>query len=131
MSYIVEESNDFLSSLPVRMREEYYTVLSQFNYFTTDVYNRKGQTLLDELKEQVKQDGNNEKIYIILHKFAQWLLIDRLDLQIVAGNEKCRHTRPMKKRIPVTAKMYTMKLVLYIEDAFRLELSRNTIKNRF
>jgi integrase len=130
MSYIVEESNNFLSSLPVRMREEYDTVLSQFNYFTTDVYNRKGQTLLDELKEQVKQDDNNEKIYIILHKFAQWLLVDHLDLQIIAGNEKCRHTRPMKKRMPVTAKMYAMKLVLYIEDTFRLELSRNTIKNR-
>ncbi|MCI4432140.1 MAG: hypothetical protein JHC41_00830, partial [Nitrosopumilus sp.] len=126
MSYIVEESNNFLSSLPTRMREEYDTVLSQFNYFTTDVYQKKGETLFAELKEQVKQDGNNERIYIILHKFAQWLLVDHLDLSIVAGNDKCRNTRPMRKRMPITARMYAMKLVLYIEDAFRLELSRNT-----
>ena len=130
MSYIIEESNNFLESLPTRMREEYDTVLNQFNYFTTDVYQKQGETLLAELKEQVKQDGNNERIYIILHKFTQWLLVDHLDLFIVAGNDKCRHTRPMKKRMPITARMYAMKLVLYIEDTFRLELSRNTIKNR-
>lgn len=78
MSYIFEESNNFLESLPTRMREEYDTVLSQFNYFTTDVYQKKGETLLAELKEQVKQDGNNERIYILLHKFAQWLLDSKL-----------------------------------------------------
>ena len=132
MSYIVDHntSENFFDRLPEKERSKYDTVLSQFNYFTTDVYQKKGDSLLADLKETVKIEGSNERIYILLKQFADWLLIDHLDLQIVGGNEKTRYTRPMKKRYPTTVRVYTQNLVMYIEDSFKVELSRNILKKR-
>src|SRR3989338_1184693 len=105
MSYIVEENTkeSFLDNLPIKKRSIYDTALNQFNFFTTDVYQKKGETVLTDLMEYVKKENNNERIYTLLNQFTQWLLIDHLDLQIIAGNVKTQYSRPMKARHPQTA----------------------------
>ena len=63
MSYIVDHntSENFFDRLPEKERSKYDTVLSQFNYFTTDVYQKRGDSLLADLKETVRIEGSNDK----------------------------------------------------------------------
>jgi hypothetical protein len=132
MSYIVEENTkeSFFGNMTPKKREIYNASLNQFNFFTTDVYQKKGETVLIDLIEYVKKEESNEKIYTILNQFTRWLLIDHPNLQITAGNEKSRYARPMKAGHPQTARVHTQSLTTYIEDRFKIEISRNIWKKR-
>ena len=53
MSYIVEENTKekFLENLSSTKRSVTDTALNQFNFFTTDAYQKKSETVLSDLKE--------------------------------------------------------------------------------
>ena len=132
MSYIVEENTKekFLENLSSTKRSVTDTALNQFNFFTTDAYQKKSETVLSDLMEIAKKDGNNERIYTLLNQYVQWLLADHLELEIVAGNAKTRYSRPMRARHPETARLYAQSITSYIEHKFKIELSRNIWKKR-
>ncbi|HUU47808.1 MAG TPA: tyrosine-type recombinase/integrase [Nitrosopumilaceae archaeon] len=132
MSYIIEENTkeSFLDSLTITKRSIYTTALNQFNSFTIDTYQKKGEVVLSDLMELVKKENTNERIYTLLHQFVQWLLIDHPNLQIIAGNAQTKYSRPMKARHPETARVYSQYLTTYIEHKFRIELSRKIWKKR-
>jgi len=65
MSYIVDAQTreSFLDRLSEKERSKYTTTLNQFNYFTTNIYQKKGDTVLTDLMKFAKQEGSNDRIY--------------------------------------------------------------------
>lgn len=65
MSYIVDVQTreSFLDRLSEKERSKYTTTLNQFNYFTTNIYQKKGDTVLTDLMKFAKQEGSNDRIY--------------------------------------------------------------------
>jgi integrase len=132
MSYIVESASkeDYLENLPHSKQNIVKTALNQFAVFTTDVYAKKGKTVLSDVVEISKKERNNEKIYTVLNQYVQWLLVDHLDLKITQGNSKKQYSRPMRARHPETARLYAQSITSYIEEVFRIEVSRTIWKKR-
>ena len=65
MSNIVDAQTreSFLDRLSEKERSKYTTTLNQFNYFTTNIYQKKGDTVLTDLMKFAKQEGSNDRIY--------------------------------------------------------------------
>ena len=65
MSYIVDAQTreSFLDRLSEKERSKYTTTLNQFDYFTTNIYQKKGDTVLTDLMKFAKQEGSNDRIY--------------------------------------------------------------------
>ena len=65
MSYIVDAQTreSFLDRLSEKERSKYTTTLNQFNYFTTNIYQKKGDTVLTDLMKFAKQEESNDRIY--------------------------------------------------------------------
>jgi len=120
MSYIVESASkeDYLENLPHSKQNIVKTALNQFAVFTTDVYAKKGKTVLSDVVEISKKERNNEKIYTVLNQYVQWLLVDHLDLKITQGNSKKQYSRPMRARHPETARLYAQSITSYIEEVY-------------
>lgn len=65
MSNIVDAQTreSFLDRLSEKERSKYTTTLNQFNYFTTNIYQKKGDTVLTDLMKFAKQERSNDRIY--------------------------------------------------------------------
>ena len=77
MSYIVETTTkeSFLENLPKSQKSLVTTALNQFGVFTTDVYQKKSETVLTDVVKISKEDHNNEKIHTLLNQYVQWLMV--------------------------------------------------------
>jgi len=131
MSYIVDiqTRESFLDGLTEKERSKYDTVLNQFNYFTTDVYQKKGDTVLTDLMQFVKQEKSNDRIYALLNQFTQWLLVDHPEIEYFLGKNKTQ-SRTIKTRHPNTVRLYLIKIRSIFEEIGNIEINSRSFNKR-
>ena len=132
MSYISDEQNEanFGQNLSKSRRQFFETAKHQFNYFTNDTYQKQGLDVLDDVAKYCKEHHDNDKFYILMNQFAQWLQEDHLDIKMSSGNQTSRYDRPVKKKSEDSIRQYIIILVQYFESAYRIETSRSIMKKR-
>ena len=132
MSYIEDNRNidSFLENQSKSGRQFFKTAYTQFDYFTKESWNKESDTVLSDVAEYCKTERNNDKFYVVMSQYAQWLLLDHPDIVITMGNAQSRYQKTLKKKHPNTIRHYIGIMVLYFEDQFKIETSRTILKKR-
>ena len=132
MSYIADEQNEanFGQNLSKSRRRFFDTALRQFDFFTTQTYQKQGIEVLEDLAKYCKEHHDNDKFYILMNQFAQWLQEDHLELKMSSGNKNSQYERPVKRKGEDSIRQYITILVQYFESTHHIETSRSIMKKR-
>ena len=120
MSYLEELTRDqFLSSIAnQRTRESYETALNQFDEFCKNSFEKKGDVVIIDLRNHIRESQDGSGVYRLLQSFVNWLNEDHPELSIKSRN----HSRPMTKRHPSTIKHYVSCIKQYVEEFGNIDI---------
>jgi len=120
MSYLEELTRDqFLSSIAnQRTRESYETALNQFDEFCKNLFEKKGDVVIIDLRNHIRESQDGSGVYRLLQSFVNWLNEDHPELSIKSRN----HSRPMTKRHPSTIKHYVSCIKQYVEEFGNIDI---------
>ena len=79
------------------------SALSNFEYFTTDQFNKTRLEVLSDLSKEFKKNRDTRAPIILLHQFREWLSEDHPEIKIMAGNGS---GRPLKAKRGKSQKDY-------------------------
>ena len=132
MSYIdntitVEE---YLKNIQIKsMREQYVSIIHQFDFFCTDEFNKTANQVLGDLAIDWEETHQSNKIILVLNKFVQWCLNDHPELEYHHG--KYNHIkRKIGKKNPSTIKLYVNKIRQLLDDVWSVEVNVNKISRK-
>ena len=132
MSYIEDNRNidSFIENLSKSRRNTFNIAYKQFGLFTNESWNKDSETVFSDVAKYCKNERNNDKFYVLLNQFAQWLLVDHPDILITMGNKQSKYQKPLKAKHPESVRHYIGVLVQFFEDQYKIETSRSILKKR-
>ncbi len=132
MSYIDNKITieEYLKNIQIKsMREQYISIIHQFDFFCADEFNKTANQVLDDLAIDWENTHQSNKIITVLNKFVQWCLNDHLELTYHHG--KYNHIkRKIGKKNPSTIKLYVNKIRQLLDDVWNIEVNVNKISRK-
>ena len=111
------------------MREQYVSIIHQFDFFCTDEFNKTANQVLEDLAINWEETHQSNKIILVLNKFVQWCLNDHPEL--VYHHGKYNHIkRKIGKKNPSTIKLYVNKIRQLLDDVWNVEVNVNKISRK-
>ena len=132
MSYIDNKITieEYLKNIQIKsMREQYVSIIHQFDFFCTDEFNKTANQGLGDLAIDWEETHQSNKIILVLNKFVQWCLNDHPELTYHHG--KYNHIkRKIGKKNPSTIKLYVNKIRQLLDDVWSVEVNVNKISRK-
>ena len=132
MSYIDNKITveEYLKNIQIKsMREQYVSIIHQFDFFCTDEFNKTANQVLEDLAIDWEETHQSNKIILVLNKFVQWCLRDHPELTYYHG--KYNHIkRKIGKKNPSTIKLYVNKIRQLLDDVWNVEVNVNKISRK-
>ena len=132
MSYIDNKITieEYLKNIQIKsMREQYVSIIHQFDFFCTDEFNKTANQVLEDLAIDWEETHQSNKIILVLNKFVQWCLNDHPELEYHHG--KYNHIkRKIGKKNPSTIKLYVNKIRQLLDDVWSVEVNVNKISRK-
>ena len=132
MSYIDNKITieEYLKNIQIKsMREQYVSIIHQFDFFCTDEFSKTANQVLGDLAIDWEETHQSNKIILVLNKFVQWCLNDHPELTYHHG--KYNHIkRKIGKKNPSTIKLYVNKIRQLLDDVWSVEVNVNKISRK-
>ncbi len=132
MSYIDNKITveEYLKNIQIKsMREQYRSIIHQFDFFCTDEFNKTANQVLEDLAIDWEETHRSNKIILVLNKFVQWCLNDHPELTYYHG--KYNHIkRKIGKKNPSTINLYVNKIRQLLDDVWNVEVNVNKISRK-
>jgi integrase len=132
MSYIDDEKtlDEFLKNIRSKnMREQYTSIVNQFDLFCKSKYNESAEQVLKNLSNDWENTHKSNKIILVLSDFVDWCLQDHLDITYFHG--KYNHIKKsIKAKHPRTIRLYVNKIRQLLDDVWDVEVNINKVNRK-